>query len=194
MRVICVSGKAGHGKDTAASMLKEMLEENGFRVIVTHYADLVKYVCRTFFDWDGKKDRQGRWLLQYVGTDVVRSYDDAFWVSFVSDILYMFRDKWDYAIIPDTRFPNEIELMREVFPDTTHMRVERSNYMSTLTSDAQMHSSETALDDYIAAVYIDNGGSLEDLRANLAVWLDDYLDYRQITFEELLKNELTKED
>ena len=45
-KVICISAKARHGKDTAAEILKEYLEHKGQRVLITHYADLLKFICR----------------------------------------------------------------------------------------------------------------------------------------------------
>ena len=59
MKVICISGKAGHGKDTFAGFLKKSLEEQYKRVLITHYGDLIKYVCEKFFEWDGMKDEKG---------------------------------------------------------------------------------------------------------------------------------------
>ena len=67
MRVITISGHAQNGKDTFAKMVSEKLGKKGYRVLVTHYADLVKYICKMFFDWDGQKDDHGRELLQFVG-------------------------------------------------------------------------------------------------------------------------------
>ena len=49
MKVICISGKARHGKDTLATILKKRLEDNGNRVLITHFGDLVKYICEKFF-------------------------------------------------------------------------------------------------------------------------------------------------
>ena len=62
MRVICISGRAGAGKDTVAQIMKEKLEQHGQSVLVTHNADLLKHLCRTLFDWDGQKDEAGRSL------------------------------------------------------------------------------------------------------------------------------------
>ena len=90
MKVICISGKAQHGKDSTAGYLKEFLEARGKKVLIAHYGDLVKYVCKTFFDWDGQKDEKGRTLLQYVGTDKVRSHHAYYWVNFIRDILCFF--------------------------------------------------------------------------------------------------------
>jgi len=46
MKVICISGKAQHGKDTSANLLREELVNQCQSVLVTHYADLLKYICR----------------------------------------------------------------------------------------------------------------------------------------------------
>lgn len=99
MKVIAVSGHARHGKDTVAKMLQEQLEADGNKVLITHYADLLKYICKTFFGWDGKKNERGRTLLQHVGTDVVRKNEPNFWVDFVADILCYFNDYWDFVTV-----------------------------------------------------------------------------------------------
>ena len=44
MNVILISGKSGSGKDQTALIAKEYLEEQGYRVLIAHYGDLVKYV------------------------------------------------------------------------------------------------------------------------------------------------------
>ena len=45
MKIIAISGKAQHGKDTTAGFLKSTLEADGYKVQVAHYADLLKYIC-----------------------------------------------------------------------------------------------------------------------------------------------------
>lgn len=171
MKIISVSGKAQNGKDTTANILKSLLEEYGYRVRIVHYADLLKHICRSFFDWDGKKDDAGRNILQYVGTDVVRAKRPNFWVDFVIDVIDMFQDEWDYIIIPDCRFPNEIERLKECGFDVTHIRVVRDNFTSTLTEQQQRHPSETALDNTTPDYIIHNAGSVNDLLATLSDWV-----------------------
>ena len=62
--IICISGKAGSGKDYFANLLDGFLTDSlGKTVLITHYADLVKYCCTKFFHWDGVKDTKGRTLL-----------------------------------------------------------------------------------------------------------------------------------
>ena len=165
MKVICISGKAQHGKDTTAGYLKEFLEARGKKVLITHYGDLVKYICKTFFDWDGQKDEKGRTLLQYVGTDVIRKQVPNYWVDFVCGILLLFNDEWDYVLIPDCRFPNEITFMQQFF-DTTHIHIKRTSpgFVSPLTEEQQKHPSETALDGYPFDIGIDNCSTLDALK------------------------------
>lgn len=164
MKVILISGKARHGKDTVATYIKEALEAYGNKVLITHYADLVKYVCTTFFGWNGKKDESGRHLLQYIGTDVVRANDPDYWVRFVYEIARLFKDEWDYMIIPDARFPNEINTFKESEFDTVHIRVVRDNFDDGMTEKQRSHASETALDGCLPDRTVNNDGTLDDLK------------------------------
>lgn len=155
MKIITIAGKAQHGKDTTAELLKNRLEIRGKKVLLTHYADLLKYICEKFFDWDGKKDEAGRSLLQYVGTEVIRTAKPDYWVDFIKSVLILFPDKWDYVIIPDTRFPNEINGLKDDF-DVFAVRVVRPNFDNGLTDAQKNHVSETALDNYEFDYTIEN--------------------------------------
>lgn len=163
MKIICISGKAGAGKDTLAKCIELTLAEAGQRVLITHYADLVKYVCKTFFKWDGNKDEKGRTLLQKVGTDIVRSKDPNFWVNFIEEILYFFQNEWDCVIIPDTRFPNEIQNLISAGHDVYHVRITRPIQGIAMTDKQKSHSSETALDKYSYDYVIHNSGDVNSL-------------------------------
>jgi hypothetical protein len=170
IKILAVSGKAQHGKDTFANILYEELTNTGHRVLLTHYADLLKFICKSLFNWDGQKDEKGRHILQYVGTDVVRKERPDYWVEFVIDMIDLFGENWDYVIIPDTRFPNEIDKLKEHFNNVTHLRVVRPNFESTLTDEQKKHPSETALDNVEPDYVVRNYGSIEDLRQEVKGW------------------------
>lgn len=164
MKVIAISGHAGAGKDTFASMLATAIEMWGARVKIVHYADLLKFICKAYFGWNGVKDEYGRKLLQTVGTDMIRTKDPNFWVDFIVKMLKLIGDKWDYVLIPDARFPNEIDGLKAAGIDVQHWRVVRKNNENDLTDAQRSHPSETALDDVVPDVWIDNSGTLERLK------------------------------
>lgn len=184
MKVICISGKAQHGKDTAAVMLKQKLESAGHRVLITHYGDLLKHICSSFFGWDGKKSSAGRYLLQHIGTDVIRAKRSNFWVDYLSDILHFFPEQWDYVLIADCRFPNEVETMKAEF-DTIHIRIVR-RFGSPLSEEQQAHPSETALDDYTPDYYVCNTGTLDDLSNALSDLITKITGPYQLTLKDCM--------
>lgn len=162
---ILVSGKAQNGKDTTASILCRYLEHSGKNVLIIHYADLLKYICEMYFGWDRKKDERGRTLLQEIGTDNIRKNYPDFWVKFVADFVMCFPNRWDYVIVPDTRFPNEVSHIRDRGFNAFLLRVNRGGgFVSPLSEEQQKHASETALDNADFDFVIHNDGTLEDLR------------------------------
>lgn len=175
MKVILISGKAQHGKDTVAALIRDTLKSDNHKVLTTHYADLLKYICQAYFDWDGNKDEKGRQMLQYVGTDVIRQKNPTMWVDFVAMILKYFHDHWDYVIIPDCRFPNEVTTMIQEGFDTMHLRVVRPGFKSSLTEAQQNHPSETALDNMPPDFFIENKGTLEELKSEIINWVKENL-------------------
>lgn len=174
MKVICISAKAQHGKDTAAEIIKEYAEQKQQRVLIIHYADLLKFICTKFFGWDGVKDDRGRTILQHVGTDTVRTYNPNYWVDFVITFLKMFEADWDLVLIPDCRFPNEATRMVENF-DTRVLRVVRPGFDNGLSAEQLKHASETAMDDFAFDTVIYNDSTLEAFKEKLLQFVDTVL-------------------
>lgn len=166
---ICISGKAQHGKDSTATMLSNELKKYGKSVLVIHQADLLKFICKTYFNWNGEKDDFGRTLLQRVGTDVIRKEKPDFWVDFIEEVTSFFDETWDYILVPDTRFPNEVERLKTPTSKVTHVRVLRPNFTSPLTIEQQQHPSETSLDNAKYDYLIVNDGDLEALKQKVKI-------------------------
>jgi len=146
--IITISGKAEAGKDFVAGLMKEELETRGKSVLIIHHADYLKYICKTYFGWDGKKDEKGRALLQYVGTDLVRKKYPNYWVDATMKTILILEHMYDYFLIPDSRFPNEIDVPKNAGFDVVSVVVKRPGYISALTEEQLAHPSETALDNY----------------------------------------------
>lgn len=130
------------------------MQKKGKRVLIINYADLLKFYCKKYFGWDGEKDEHGRTLLQKIGTEKVRNKNNNFWVDRVIDFAIIFEEDYDYILIPDCRFKNEIERWNENKFNYISLRVERLNYQNSLTPEQQLHISETALDNYEFDYYI----------------------------------------
>lgn len=133
---------------------------------MTHYADLLKYICTSFFKWDGEKDEKGRTLLQTIGTDIVRVQNPNYWVNFISDMLDFFGSLWDYMIIPDVRFPNEISVLRDRGYAVVHIKISREG-ISSLSNEQKSHSSEVAMDKVEGDYHIINDGNLDELKKKM---------------------------
>jgi hypothetical protein len=169
MKVLTISGYARSGKDSFGKMLKDLLENKGKKVLVVHYADYLKFVCKTYFGWDGEKDQAGRTLLQEVGTDIVRARNENFWVTIIAELIKVFEPDYDYFIIPDCRFPSEINLLHDAYEfDLKTIWVARFDknynpYDNGLTEEQKAHPSESSLNEWEFDFYV-NGVDLKDLQ------------------------------
>ena len=170
MRVVAISGKAESGKDTIAKEIKYLLEEQNYKVMIIHFADVLKFVCRQYFDWDGQKDDYGRSLLQQVGTEMREKNNPNMWVNITKELINGIGVEFDYVLVPDTRFKEEINMLNEYF-DCISVRVLRqdinsdgvaSDHINHLTDEQRAHKSECDLDIHkfnyiiINSYYIDN--------------------------------------
>lgn len=155
-KILCISGKAQNGKDSCAKFFKDELKKSGKSVITIHYADYLKKLAKQHFGWDGKKDEKGRELLQYLGTDIVRKRSPLFWVNVVMLTVDSVFADYDYIIIPDCRFENEIKYWQDSDFDTVSIRVVRTgDFDDGLTEEQRHHPSETDLDDYPMDIIIE---------------------------------------
>lgn len=144
-KVILISGKAGHGKDSLANILMKNLDAKTTKVPM---ARELKHLAKDYFGWNGLKDDSGRQLLQWLGTDYIRNtIDENFHVDKAIDTIRVLENFYDYIIIPDIRFANEIELLTKAF-DCITVRVVRPNYKAPYSENELNHASEVELDNY----------------------------------------------
>lgn len=173
MIIIGISGKAGSGKDASANILKTIAESRGKKVLITHYADLLKFICKQYLGWNGEKDEYGRHLLQFIGTEIFRDkVDKDYWVKFVLNMIVLFGYRYDYVIIPDVRFENEIDVPREHGQKVVHLQIRRPN-APILPDGESGHSSETVLDTMTPDCVIVNDGTFDDLVEKLRLFEEE---------------------
>lgn len=118
-------------------------------VKVYHFADYLKKICIELFDitprqvYGSDEDKNtmtnygmtAREFLQYFGTNVMRKIKDTIWVDYT--IKNIVSENSLVALIPDVRFPNEVNAIHDA-----------GGIVIRLTRDAKnsSHECETALD------------------------------------------------
>lgn len=142
-----ISGKAESGKDTVANHIYNILSSAGKSVFIIHFADYLKFACSTYLGWDGKKDEYGRSMLQNIANEHFRKFNQDYFAERTVETIKILATNYDYVLIPDLRYTNELELVKNNF-DSVAIRVERKNHISTLTKNQLENISETNLDNY----------------------------------------------
>ena len=163
VKVIAISGKAEHGKDTVFDIIcKANIQMRvPFAVRRIAFGDCVK-ICATYLGWDGDKENNrtpltdvgqyGRSLDKEVwvkhGYESMNDYVNSLWRIKPQDILF---------VVTDMRFKAELEALKRDFGDNLFtIRVNRPVHTSKL-SEAQLKDiSEVDLDDEIFDYHIDN--------------------------------------
>lgn len=168
MIIFSLSGKKQSGKSTACEGLKQILtteyEIHQDYITEISFAEALKQiVIDCFIPWEmtvkdldlevnknmllpcGKTIRE---VLQIVGTDMFRDLWEDCWINIVKKKLQKAKDdEYKYAIVTDTRFPNEADMLGNM--DAYLFRFTRAPL-------ADYHISETALDAYMFDYIVDN--------------------------------------
>jgi hypothetical protein len=181
-KVVGITGRKGNGKDTLGNYL---VKNYDYKRIA--FADALKDACRCIFGFSDEQLYGGlkeeidefwqtspRKVLQFVGTDLFRDHlaeimpwiNQNIWVEVVKKKIL---DEWKTNpdarfVITDVRFPNEINLVKEL--GGISIRVSRPS-VNTATDP---HSSEIQIETLPVNFDVLNEGSLEDLY-NLATTL-----------------------
>lgn len=171
LKVIMISGKAGSGKNFVADVMRHKLEDDGHHVLTVAFGDYVKFLCKTYFDWNGEKDEKGRTLLQHIGTGVFRQYDEDYFANRVVDLIKAV-DIWDYVIIPDLRFENELHVIHSNF-DAVAVRVEREGFENGFTATQKLNQSETELDNHPGFDYTINTNDAAEKKRQALMILEE---------------------
>jgi len=188
--IIAISGLIGSGKDTAADYLVNLHE---FRR--ESFAGNLKDSMCAIFGWDremlegrSKSSREWReqvdlwwserlgiphltprWILQHVGTDIIRGqFHDDMWLASLENKL---RKTDDDIVISDVRFKNEVAMLRKLGAICIEVtRGDRPDWYNTaldgnvsMLEKLKVHRSEY---DWIGTDFdhvLDNNGTLDNL-------------------------------
>ena len=193
--IIGVCGLIGSGKGTVADILEGV---QGFKKV--SFADSLKDSVSHVFGWprhllegDTAESREWReqidswwasrldnptitprWVLQYWGTDVCRhGFHQDIWLASLERKL----SNGGNFIIPDTRFPNEVEMIQRLNGQV--WRVKRgqdpewlTTYVKTGIKPADIHASEYMWSTSKFDKIIYNDGTLKELRKLVKAMID----------------------
>lgn len=177
-KIILISGKAEHGKTATANILIKLLQEQKQKVIKIPFARYLKLILKDFYGWNGEKTSYWREQLQIVGTDRIRKElkMPTFHCGRVCDDIKVIWNDFDYVIIDDCRFRNELFYTKAVFPNNViSIRVNRKNYKSSLSPEQLEHESETDLDNEKFDYYISAESGLDNLERAVKYEMCDFL-------------------
>lgn len=181
--IIGICGLIGSGKGTVADILEE---HHCFDKV--SFADTLKNAAATIFRWDramlegdtkesrekreqvdewwaerlGIPDFSPRYLLQYMGTEVMRNnlHPDIWVLSLERKIIEC--GPGDY-VVPDVRFPNEIRMIKRNGGKIWHVqRGELPDWFGQ--NPSHIHASETSWNNEIFDATIYNNGTIDDLK------------------------------
>lgn len=179
-KVILISAKAQHGKDTFARLLKQQLENQGYKIVVDRFAKYIKGYLRDYYGWDGvTKGEFERTFLQNKGTEDIKGKKNykCFHAKRLSEDFDIFQDDFDYFLVPDTRFEDEIYIMKAMFSNQIiTVRIQRDGVTGGLNNEQLQHQSEIDLDNFRFDYKIKNNGTLEELKEKVSIFTKHILE------------------
>ena len=148
--IILIGGKARSGKSTLASIIGNNLTKKGDKVIHSNYT---KYLKQYISDITGNivtEENKPRELLQKLSSELIKKElgKNSFFIDRQIEDIEIYSYFADYIIISDVRFPKEIDLIKDKFPNVISIHVKRENYESDLTKEQQKDITEISLDNY----------------------------------------------
>lgn len=183
-RLVGVTGKKYHGKDTVADYIANKYKYNKYAL-----AHIIKLICSIMF---GLNDEQlngskkeipipgwynltPRTMFQFVGTELFRDnmhklhkdIGNDIWIISAEKKIERDNAKQIRTIIPDVRFENEIDMIRK------HRGVVIKVVRNVENTDS--HSSEMFDSDDLVDIIIDNNGTKHDLYKKIDKFMDRFI-------------------
>lgn len=182
MKTYCsIIGKSGAGKETVYQIIKEKLEEN-YRVSIHHFSDPLNEILDLLFVEKSRPNQQ--WLST--------TLREKFGEQIIGDIIFKRakKDLTDIVCLDGVRRPQDVVMVRHLpqnyllfITASPEARFDRLKKRADRFGDAektwkqflaeQSAESEMMIDEIgkQADLVIDNSGTLEDLRAQVATFL-----------------------
>lgn len=181
--IICICGKARSGKSTVSSYLEKYFVKLNKKVIISQYT---KYLKKYISDITGNNvtdDEKPRDLLQNLSSELIKGIlsDKDFFIRRQIEDVKFYSYFFDVILINDVRFPKEISVLKNKFPNVYSIGVKRDNYEDDLTVKQKNDITETSLDSYNEYDFIINNNDINDLEKHV---LNIFKDIRKKVYDE----------
>lgn len=161
-KIFIISGIARSGKTETAKIIENFYKEK--KCITISFAYYLKDYIKRITGWDGSEDTKPRELLQNLGIELIKNkIDSRLLINRIIQDIEVFSYFYDIIIISDARLVDEIESIKEKYPNSISIRINRENLDNGLTIQEKKHITETGLDNYHDFDYIVNNSNYEDL-------------------------------
>lgn len=168
-KIILIGGKARSGKSTVSELLQKHYEKENKKVIISPYTKYLKEYIKQMTGWDKTDKDKPRELLQKLSSELIKKELNMnnFFIRRQIEDLQIYSYFADIIIIPDVRFPAEIEKIKEQFNNVLTIKVIRKNYQSDLTEEQKQDITETALDNYDNFDFMIDNNETENLETKV---------------------------
>ena len=149
MKIFLIAGKAGSGKKEVAKIIKEFFIYQKQETVITSFSKYLKMYAEELINWDRNEANKPRKFLQDLGVTIRKDLDmPNYFTDRMKQDIKVYEKFADICVIDDVRLPGEIEYIKNSYPDVTSMLVINQFSDSKLSIEEQIHSTETALENY----------------------------------------------
>ena len=184
--IFLIAGKAGSGKSTVGKILESKYLEYNKKVIISPVTKYLKKYIEEITKEEVNDVNKPRDLLQNISSVVIKKELGMkdFFVNRLIEDLKIYSYFFDAIIVPDVRFKEEIEVIKNNFDNVISIGIERDNYCSTLTLEEQNDITEIALDNYDKYDYEYEYENKFKLEARIAKELSQFIRDNLSVFQE----------
>ena len=154
-KIFIVSGKARSGKNEIAKIIEK--HYNNKKTITISFGHYVKDYAKRVSEWNGEEETKPRDLLQQLGIELIKKkINDKLFINRILEDIEIFSYFYDIIVVSDVRLKDEIEILKEKYPESISIRINRKDYDNRLTDSQKNHLTEVGLDNYNDFDYIIN--------------------------------------
>lgn len=171
MKIFLIAGKSHVGKGEVAKIIQNYYNQLHQKSIITEYSKYIKLFAEEMTHWKKEEQTKPRKFLQDMGYFIRNRLNmPDFFINRMKEDLQVYRHFFDHVIIADVRYPEEIDKIKEIYPNTYAILITR-NESNNLTEEESNHESEHALKNYEQFDYIIENNEKEKLREDIQTLL-----------------------